>query len=151
MVTAKEIIDLVQKYLSTNDLDSFAATFAELFYDIETTGDPYAIELAYNIEASLAALSAGACNESNFNAYLKEQLPATQYHLMEPITELITGLFICDSDSITTYWLGAGSGMAYPARVGISLSMGFGSTPVPLERSQTNTVLPLLAQSTAAI
>ena len=63
MITVTQILKLVSDHLPSKTLDDFAAKFAELFYDIENTGDPAAIKLAYEIESKLAYASAGIASE----------------------------------------------------------------------------------------
>ena len=74
MITKNEIVALAQKYLQTNDLAEFSHSFAPLFYEIEQTGEPQAVELANEIEALLAAMTAGVANDSEFGTALKALL-----------------------------------------------------------------------------
>jgi hypothetical protein len=75
MITTKEILDLVRNFVKTNDLDVFSHSFAEIFYDIETTGDANAIQLANTIEGELAAVTAGVCPKSGLPDAVKSLLP----------------------------------------------------------------------------
>ena len=130
MITSKEILDLVAEYVKSKDLDVFAASFAELFYDIEGTGDPLAIQLAYDIESLLAAMSAGLCSEAALYAAMKTTSPSLiVYHLTSDTP-----------DSTTTKLVGA-AGTEKLEHVGISPSAGFGSTTALPNTGQTNTGL----------
>ena len=79
MITSKEILDLVAKYVKTQDLDTFAASFAELFYDIESNGDSCAIQLSYKIETELAAITAGVQSEPAFTQTMHNLVLSTYF------------------------------------------------------------------------
>lgn len=138
MITSKEILNLVTQYEKTQDLGAFAASFAEVFYDIENTGDPGAIQLAYEIEAALAAVTAGMCSEAGLPAVLKSLSPT--------LTVVIAPNAEPTSQEVAPYGVfmrfGAAVGTGKLVHVGISPSVGFGSTTVIPNTHQTSTDLP---------
>lgn len=137
MTTSKEIHDLVSVYLKTQDLDAFSASFAEMFYDIEKTGDETAIQLAYDVESLLAATTAGVCSETSLHEALQTLSPS------------LSTIVVCGeikSQGIAPYELlmkfAAAAGTGKLVHVGISPSVGFGSTTDLPSTHQTNTGLP---------
>lgn len=89
MVTSKEILKLVLGYVKDKDINSFASSFAETFYDIEKTGDAFAVQLSYDIESLLAAVTHGACTEDAFYKALKAITPSNTIYTVQdmPVTE----------------------------------------------------------------
>lgn len=143
MTSSKEIHDLISVYLKTKNLDTFAASFAELFYDIEDTGDSATIQLAYGVESLLAATSAGVCSE----AALYESLTT-----LSPSLSLVVYLAAVDSQQIeyfTKSGTPAESGTVKLVAFDIAPSVGFGSAALHPATHQTNTDLLLLQQPSA--
>jgi hypothetical protein len=65
MVSANHFRDMISDYLlGSVDLEGFSKKFEALFDDIEDSGDAGAIELSYQIESSLADVSAGLVSEN---------------------------------------------------------------------------------------
>lgn len=138
MTTSKEIHDLISGYLKSKDLDAFAASFAELFYDIESTAaDSFALQLAYDVESGLAAITSGVCSEAAFYGSMKTLSPSLSIHVV--CTKI-------ESQSVMAYGFittaGAAAGTEKLAHVGRVPSAGFGSTVVAPGKGQTSTVLP---------
>jgi hypothetical protein len=139
MVTKKEILALVENYIKTNDLAAFSHSFAELFYDIETTGDAAAVQLAYSIEGELAAVTAGVCSESVLPDLMRSLLPSISVVIpqlgslsvggQQEIAPLILWGQMGDAGTVTLVPFGIGS------------SAGFGLRADPPEISQSNTAL----------
>ena len=139
MITKENILDLIKQYNATNDLGAFAHTFAPMFYDIEDTGDEDAVKLAYEVEAMLAALTAGA-PESAFQKAMQSLFPSLS--IVSPQIEVTT-------QQVVTYELltklegvgvvGMGKGCVF---VDILPLMGFGSAIAFPDTHQTNTSLP---------
>lgn len=78
MVTVADIQHLISEYLHGEDVESFAAKFADLFYDIENTGVAGAVQLSYTVESLLASLSAGLLSENDFKTALHCKTPSNQ-------------------------------------------------------------------------
>jgi hypothetical protein len=77
MITTQEILALAKKYVDQKlSLDEFSHAFAEVFYDIEETGDVDAVKLAYAIEAKLAAVTAGVNSEADLRQAVASLLPS---------------------------------------------------------------------------
>ena len=73
MVSAAHIRDLVYEYLLKNcDLSDFSDQFANMFCDIEDSGDHEAVLLSYRIESELEKVSSGYASEAS----LREALSA---------------------------------------------------------------------------
>ncbi len=87
MITTKEILALVKLYVEKKSLRDFAHSFAPIFYDIEKTGDPEAVQLAYAIEAELSAVSAGICSESTLQENMATLLPSVAIVESQPISD----------------------------------------------------------------
>ena len=76
MITVSEIQKLISSYLhGTDDLESFGAKFAVLSYDIEKNGEPAAIQLSYEIESGLGAITAGLSSEEYFKTLMQSLSP----------------------------------------------------------------------------
>jgi hypothetical protein len=146
MVTTKEILALIKGYVETNDLGAFSHAFAKLFYDIETTGDPDAVQLAYSIEAELAAVTAGIASESELQEKLKSSLPS--------LSIVMPKVPLSGHQTDITYLSGLAvekETVVYLALSGIAPSMGFSlATSLP-GQSQSNTILPPWQQVLAEI
>ena len=137
MISNKEILDLVAQYVKTHNLDEFAASFAQVFYDIEDTGDTVAIQLAYEIESLLAALTAGVCTEPAFYEAMKSISPSVVLYEVN-VDKPKQGTVIL-SDQPLTHWVLVGVVAGSSGHVGISPSAGFWSTTAPQGKLQTNT------------
>jgi hypothetical protein len=133
MITKNEILTLVKQYNETNDLDTFAHSFVPLFYDIEDSGDAEAIQFAYQIESTLAAMTAGVCSEAAFQSAMKALSPSLSIVFgevkMSAQTPVLFGLFKAPTVVETVQ-------LAY---VGIAPSVGFGSKTDLTIAPQTNT------------
>jgi hypothetical protein len=141
MTSSKEIHDLISAYLKTGSLDTFAVSFAELFYDIEDTGDPAAVQLAYTVESVLAATTAGVCSKAGLDAALKALSPSLSvvvYPLEAKVQYISTYEWFTKSGAATAAVAETGK----LVHVDISPSVGFGSTTVLPSTHQTNTDLP---------
>jgi hypothetical protein len=149
MTSSKEIHDLISVYLKTKGLDTFAAAFAELFYDIENTGDQDTIQLAYSVESLLAAASAGVCSEASLYESLKALSPSLSVVFYSADVE--------SKQQVAPYeffmkWAASGAaGTGKPVSVDISPSVGFGSKAVLLDIHQTSTDLPPWQQVIPAV
>lgn len=144
MTSSKAIHDLISTYLKTGGLDTFAASFAELFYDIEATGDAAAIQLAYSVESLLAAVTAGVSSEVS----LYESLQA-----LSPSLSFVVYLTDVSSQHIEFFTkLGAPAATETVKLVtfDIAPSVGFGSAAHHPVTHQTNTG-PLLLQQSLAV
>ena len=136
MIMKNEIAALVEKYLQTNDVAEFSHSFAPLFYDIEQTGEPEAIELANEIEALLAAMTAGVANDAEFGAALKALLDT-------PTVSVFVKLVIpSDKQEIISLFTAAAASAPGTVKLvpfGIAPSVGFGSTTAVPSTPQTST------------
>lgn len=148
MVTKKEILALVKLYVEKkSSLDDFAHSFAPLFYDIEKTGDPDAVQLAYGIEAGLAAATAGLCAESTLQEIMATLLPSVSIVESKPISDAVAQP---STQYILTY-LTAGEVVAEMEMVslvyaGTAPSAGFSLKAALLPAHQTSTDLLLTQQ-----
>jgi hypothetical protein len=143
MITKKEILDLIAQYIETQNLGTFAASFAVMFYDIEATGDPDAILLAYEVEAALAAVTGGVCSETALFVAMKSLAPSVSIVICEPKIESQTyGI-------LTKAAVAAASGTVTLAYVDIGPSVGFSLETVAPNKPQTNTDLPRWQELTA--
>ena len=144
MTTAKQIHDLIADYLKKKDLDAFSSAFAELFYDIEQTGDAAAIELAYNVESALACATAGVCSEASLYESLKALSPSLSFKFYLPeVTAQTVDYF--------TKWAAVAVGTGTVVTVDISPSAGFGSKAAVQDTRQTSTDLPPWQQVRQAV
>ena len=141
MTSSKEIHDLISDYLKTKNVDTFAAAFAELFYDIENTGDQAAIQLAYNVESLLAAVTAGVCSEASLYESMKALSPS--------LSVVFYSVDVESKQHVAPYeffmkWAAASeaAGTGKLVSVDISPSVGFGSKAALLDTHQTSTDLP---------
>src|SRR5207248_4875951 len=75
MITVTHILKLVADALYHKKFEPFSAKFAELFYDIENTGEPDAVKLAHQIESKLADVSAGIASEQCLENFLLSNFP----------------------------------------------------------------------------
>jgi hypothetical protein len=147
MTSSKELYDLISVYLKSKNLDAFAASFAEMFYDIEETADPSAISVAYSVEALLAASTAGACSEASLYAALKSLSPSLS------IVECAAKIDPQQQQQQVPYYqffktfAGWAAGMGKVTVVADILpAVGFGSATVLPDTHRTNTDLPPLQQ-----
>ena len=136
MITGKNILDLVKQYVETNDLETFAHSFAPTFYDIEETGDTDAIQMAYEVESMFAAMTAGVCSEAEFQAAMKSLSPSLSIVVSEPKLEGQSIIFLTKAAGA------AGAGMVTFAYVDTAPSVGFGSATDLPSTHQTNISLP---------
>lgn len=89
MITKKAILSLIEHYVDTKDIVALSHSFAPLFYDIEETGEAEAIPVAYEIEAALAAVSAGVSNDTEFLLSMKTLLGYPSISVSEPKAEFV--------------------------------------------------------------
>lgn len=146
MITSTNILTLVSNYIKTKDLGAFSASFAEVFYDIEKSGDPSAIQLSYEIESLLAAVTGGVCSEAAFYSAMKATSPSVVLYDLTLATNS-EGIMLFDGSSFTKLVGAVGTGK--PGLVGILPSAGFGSTIALPDKGQTNTS-PLPSQQVIA-
>jgi hypothetical protein len=139
MTTSQNIHNLISAYLKTKDLEALAASFAELFYDIEdTTPDPTTLQLAYDVESALAAMTAGVCSEDAFYEAMKSQAPSLSVNFF-PISITVSGdQVVSDFPASTTAAAETPVTLLY---VGTAPSVGFGPTKLVPSTDQTNTSL----------
>jgi hypothetical protein len=145
MTTAKQIHDLIAEYLKNKNLDAFSTAFAEVFYDIEQTGDAPTIELAYSVESALASATAGVCAEASLYESLKALSPSLsfKFYLPEVTTTQAVDYF--------TKWAAVAVGTGTVVTVDISPSAGFGSKAAVPDTHQTSTDLPQWQQVRQAV
>jgi hypothetical protein len=135
MITKQNILDLVKQYVETNDLNTFAHSFAPLFYDIEHTGDADAVQFAYQIEAMFAAMTAGVCSEAAFQSAMKAFSPSIS--VIPVIPEQSEHQSIVFLNVFTK--LAVAAGTVKLVIVGTAPSVGFGSATELPNTHQTNT------------
>lgn len=138
MIAAKEILALVNSYVEKKaTLDEFSQAFAELFYDIEKTGDESAVEVAYAIESSLASVTAGVCPESELLSALKSLLPPISVSVV--IEKKDQAQFVA-LGGFTMWWEAEPEkAFASLAHGGIAPLKGFSLGSAPLQILQTST------------
>jgi hypothetical protein len=154
MVTENEILALVKNYVDVDgivSLEAFSQSFAELFYDIEKTGDQPAIALSYAIEGALASVSAGVCSEHQLVSGLKSLFPSISViKISEPVI----------SESGKTQWIvlgtfstmmGAEKAAVSPVYAGTAPSAGLLLKDALLGSHQTSTGQAQLPQSQEVI
>ncbi len=149
MITKNDVVTLVKTYLQTNDLTAFSHSFAELFYDIDQTGDDEAIQLANELEGLLAAMTAGVANAAEFSNVLKALINAPA------VTVVVKEMPVSEGQVILAFFTAAaaGSGGATVTfeHVDTASSAGFLLTVDPQALPQTSTDLPLLQPMPAAL
>jgi hypothetical protein len=146
MITVSHIKELVSSYLHGPDtLESFAAKFAVLFYDIEETGDAAAIQLAYEIESKLAAMTAGFGSEDRFKNAMDVLIPSN--HVL-----VQAFCYIGNQAPLKplNYWVGAAGTVASFGPADIQLSGVFGLPVVLRQERQTSTNHPQLQSDLTA-
>ncbi len=129
MITVTDIQKLISAYLKNADLESFNVKFAELFYDIEHTGDPSAVQFSYEVESMLAAVITGMMSEKQFTNVLHYSVPANSFATLsfgEPVT--------------VNQQVGFAS-LEATVHGHIKFSAGFGLATVPLGTPQANIIL----------
>lgn len=141
MTTSKEINDLVSSYVATKNLDTFSASFAELFYDIENSAaDQATLQLAYDIEAALAAVTAGVCSEDAFYASMRSLSPSLSFTVVPSIP--VEGQSLVIHGFQTSKTEEAAETQVKWVHVDRTPSVGFGPTVVVPSKGQTSTDLP---------
>jgi hypothetical protein len=150
MVTKKEILALVKSYVENpSSLETFSQNFAELFYDIEKTGDESAVEIAYAIEGALASVSAGIGSEAELLCGMKSLLPSISVVIKsaEPCIPQYAPTQ-CVNLGAFTVWseVVAEKEMAYLVYAGTAPSAGFSLKAALLPAHQTSTDLLLTQQ-----
>ena len=137
MITVIQIVKLISDALQHHDYEVFSAKFAELFYDIEKTGEPDAIKLAYEIESKLADVSAGIASERSFENFLSSKLPLNKIAVPVMLAAFATYYVIPYSVCPTNRFAG-GLALASGAS-GISASMECGLLGLVPQINQTST------------
>lgn len=143
MITVTQILKLVSNHLTNKTLEAFASEFAELFYDIENTGESGAIKLSYKIESKLADVTAGIASESSLENFLQSLLPSNQpiVPTFTYIAEFAPGLITLQPANYQV--VAVAVGMASPWAIAGKLpEVEFGSTSLLPPEHQTNTHLP---------
>jgi len=111
-----------------------------MFYDIEDTGDAAAVELAYEVESCLAAMTAGVCSEAAFQLAMKSL--SSSLSIVVPKTEPIDSQNIVFPDLSplkASAAAAAAGGTVVFAYVGTAPSVGFWSTTEFPSTHQTST------------
>lgn len=148
MITKNEVTALAKKYLQTNDLVELSHSFAPLFYDIEQTGEPGAIQLANEIEALLAAMTAGVANDAEFSAALKALIDTPT------VSVVLKTLVPSETQEVLSFFTAAASGVVVGTvklvPFGTVPSAGFGSRIDHRVSPQTNTALAPSQQASMA-
>jgi hypothetical protein len=136
MITKNEIVGLAEKYLQTHNLAEFSHSFASLFYDIEQTGEPDAIQLANEIEALLAAMVAGVANDAEFPNVLKALLSSPT------VTVVVTEISASTTQTMQSFFTAAAGVVVGTVKLvpfGTAPSAGFGLGIDHRVLPQTNT------------
>jgi hypothetical protein len=148
MITKKEILALVKSYVEDpSSQEAFSQSFAELFYDIEKTGDESAVELAYAIEGALASVTAGLCSEAELLSGMQALLPSISV-VIKPSESCVpeSGKTQCVLLNVFTAWseelaaMGVEMGTVSLVHAGIAPSAGFLLGSAHLSSPQTNTI-----------
>jgi hypothetical protein len=126
MFTIANIQKLVSAYLGGQDIEDFAAKFADVFYDIENTGDPAAIQLSYTIESLLANIAAGFMSEAEFKNAMHGAIPSNS-------------CVVVISKQSSSQWVALGTAQS-PAHGYIVPLRGFGLVIAPQGTHQSNKV-----------
>jgi hypothetical protein len=72
MIGIRQVMEVVEDYLVSDDLDSFIAKFAAVSHNIHRKGDPSAIALCESVESLLAALYAGVESPKFLHEHLQK-------------------------------------------------------------------------------
>lgn len=147
MITTNEITELVSNYTQQKekDIEAFSAQFAELFYDIEETGVPDAIQLSYKIQSKLADVSAGVESDAGFENFLWSILPS---NVFVPSSLFPTGLFNTPRIQIFTQFI---SVVSAESAVEMASSLGSSGKGLLAECASTAYLQPVLQTSTGPV
>jgi hypothetical protein len=141
MITVSQILKLAMEALSNNDFETFSAKFAELFYDIENTGEPDAIKLAHQIESKLADVSTGITSERSLENFLLSKFPVNTQTLVLVASPFDSFSAVPHALFPSNQWAVAASALALEG-VDIPHAVEYGSQALLPHTHQTSMGLP---------